>query len=105
MFKFRTFRAIDEPETCQRYKEGHVKVLVDYGITNITSNNDEWMNNPNIYCVIVAESGTNELFGGIRVQLSDERTRLPVENAVGKMDPFIYKIVEKYRNNGGVGEL
>ena len=102
---FRAFRAIDERDTCQIFKEGHIKVLRDYGITNITSNNDEWMNDPKMYCVIASLESTSEMVGGIRIQVSTETTLLPVEKAIGKMDERIHDIVKNYRDNGGVGEL
>ena len=102
---FRAFRAVDELETCMRYKEGHVKVLKDYGITNITSNTDEWMFNPHMYCVVAIDESNGELMGGIRVQVADEKTPLPVEKAVGKMDSKIHEVVHNYFVNGGVGEL
>lgn len=102
---FRAFRAIDELETCMVYKEGHIKVLKDYGITNITSNVDDWMFNPNMYCVIASLVSTKEIVGGIRVQVADENTMLPVEKAIGKMDKRIFDIVKDYRIHGGVGEL
>lgn len=104
-FKFRAFRAPDNIEACIRYKEGHQSVLKDYGITNITSNNDEWMQNPNMYCVMALTDDESEMIGGIRVQVSEEGKMLPVEKAIGKMDNRIYGIVENYRINGGVGEL
>ncbi|MFM9946224.1 MAG: hypothetical protein ACKVQB_13420 [Bacteroidia bacterium] len=101
----RAFRAIDEPETCIKYRDGHVSVLIDYGVTGITTNNDEWMQNPYIY-VIVAELFPNkEIVGGIRLQISDETRSLPIEKAIGKMDPRIFDIVKNFRENGGVGEL
>lgn len=102
---FRAFRAIDEPDTCIRYRDGHVSVLKDYGITNITTNNDEWMKNPNIYGIVAEIYPDMEVVGGIRVQKSDEQNWLPVEKAISKMDPRIHDIVKKYRDNGGVGEL
>ncbi|MCC6721122.1 MAG: hypothetical protein IT243_02900 [Bacteroidia bacterium] len=102
---FRAFRAIDEPDTCIRYRDGHVSVLKDYGITNITTNNDEWMKNPNIYGIVAEIYPDMEVVGGIRVQKSDEQNWLPVEKAISKMDPRIHDIVKKYRENGGVGEL
>lgn len=103
--KIRAFRAINEYETCVKYKEGHVAVLKDYGISNVTSSKDQWINNPNMYCVIAETINEGEMVGGIRVQVSDLQFPLPVETAVGKMDRRIYAIVEKYRNKGGVGEL
>ena len=102
---FRAFRAIEEPETCIRFRDGHVSVLKDYGITNITTNNDEWMRNPNIYGIVAEIYPDMEVVGGIRVQISDEQNWLPVEKAISKMDPRIHDIVKKYRDDGGVGEL
>lgn len=100
---FNAFRAIDDIRKCEAFINGHIAVLKDYGITNITTNNNAWINNPNIYC-IVAEL-ENEIVGGIRVQISDINNLLPVEEAIGKMDVGIHKLVENYRDNGGVGEL
>jgi len=50
-FSIRAFRAVDEPELCEEYIKGHVKVLTDFGIANITSNNNEWTKHPHIYCL------------------------------------------------------
>jgi hypothetical protein len=48
---------------------------------------------------------TKELFGGIRIQLADGKNLLPIEDAIGNMENKIYKIVESYALNGGIGEL
>jgi hypothetical protein len=101
---FKAFKAIDSQEMCKKYLEGHVIVLKDYGITNITSNNNDWMFHPQMYCVVALDS-ENELVGGIRVQVADMITPLPVEKAIGKMDDTIYEVVRNYHENGGVGEL
>ena len=95
---------MDEPETCNLYKEGHISVLKDYGVTNVTSNNNDWMVNPNIYVVVAESVIDGELLGGIRVQISDENTMLPIEKAIGKLDPRIHDIVRMYRQRG-VSEL
>lgn len=103
-FKIIAFRAVDEPDLCLQYVKGHVKVLTDYGISNITSNNNLWVNNPNIYCLgLHSESG--ELMAGIRIQLADGINPLPIEKAIGLMDNKIYDIVEKHALDGGIGEL
>jgi len=103
MIKFRAFHAPSDPETCQKYIEGHVKVLKDYGITNITSNNNEWVNWDFVYG-IVAEDHEGNLLGGIRAQLAHESQMLPVEKAIGKIDPNIHQSVKSYINEA-VGEL
>lgn len=103
--KIRAFRAINELETCNRFVEGHIKILTDYGITNITTNSSNWMRNPNMYCVIALSIDETEILGGIRLQISDEENSLPVELAIGKMDSKIYPLIKKLRDDGGVGEL
>ena len=104
-FKIRGFRTLDEPKLCEYYLEGHTKVLLDYDITNITSNNRVWMDNPDIYCLMIQNIETDEMMGGIRIQLANGIYPLPVEDAIGYMDDKIYTIVENYANNGGIGEL
>ncbi len=103
-YKVLAFRAVDEPELCLNYVKGHIKILTDYGIENITSNNNIWINNPNIYCLGLF-SLSDELLGGIRIQLADGIHPLPIETAIGYMDDKIYSLVEKYAINGGIGEL
>lgn len=98
------FRAIDEVELCKEYLQGHVKVLSDYGIENITTNNDLWINNPNVYCVVARDMDSRRLLGGARIQIADGENPLPVELAVGYMDGSLYDKVEYYSINGGVGE-
>lgn len=103
-FSIRAFRAVDEPELCEEYIKGHVKVLTDFGIANITSNNNEWTKHPHIYCLgLRSEAG--ELLSGIRIQLADGNFPLPIEIAIGKMDNKIYTLVDEYAKNGGIGEL
>lgn len=98
------YRAIDEPELCKEYLHGHKKVLIDHGIENVTTNNDAWMNNPHVYCVVARELLTNELIGGVRIQIADGIQPLPVEVAIGEMDPTIHEKVDNYARNGGIGE-
>ncbi len=100
---FRAFHAVEKRSLSERFLEGHGKVLKDYGITNITTNNAAWMDNPSIYC-IVAENEHGELEGGIRVQLVDGIHPLPVEKAIGHIDSNIYSLVAQYKNEGA-GEL
>jgi len=101
--KFRAFQSSKDLALSQRYMVGHKQVLADYGITNITSNNNVWLEIPCVFGV-VAENEEGELVGGIRVQMADGVHPLPVENAVGYMDGRVHEVVKKYLPNG-VGEL
>lgn len=103
-FDIFVFRAIDEPELCEQYIKGHRQVLIDYGITNITTNTNKWISNPNIYCTVAVDKKSKELVGGTRIQIADGENPLPVELAIGKMDFNIYEKVNHYRLNGGIGE-
>jgi hypothetical protein len=104
-YRIFAFRAVDEPGLCMEYIDGHIKILTDFGVANITSNNNTWINNPNIYCIGLMDDNTNELLGGIRIQLADGINPLPIEGAIGYMDSKIYDLVEHYAQNGGIGEL
>jgi hypothetical protein len=101
--RFRSFTATKDSETCEQYLNGHVQVLKDYGITNITTNNRQWMTLPNVHG-IVAEAEDGEVVGGVRVHIADGIHPLPVEKAVGAMDPNVYTIINEYFDEG-TGEL
>jgi hypothetical protein len=103
-FVFRVFRAVDDLAACKRFLEGHVKVLNDYGITNITTNNDKWMTNPAIYVIVAESTSDGEILGGIRVHVADGKDPLPLETAIGKMDSRVYDIIKSYIDTG-TGEL
>ena len=103
--KFRAYKAVNELDTCLNFIEEHRNVLRDYNISNITTNTEEWMYNPNVYCVIAQLHENDKIVGGLRIQISDDKNLLPVELAIGKMDTKIHDIVKTFRDNGGVAEL
>ncbi|MCH8546575.1 MAG: hypothetical protein LAT54_07565 [Cryomorphaceae bacterium] len=105
MFRFRAFKATNDINGCENYRDGHRQVLIDYGISNITTNTNDWMYNPYMYCIVVELEETGEVVGGVRIQISHKDKPLPVEEAVGKIDPKVIDWISSYRNNGGVGEL
>src|SRR5690606_16939109 len=101
---FRAFRAIDEPEACARFIEGHRKVLEIFGITMITSNKALWVNHKNTYVILVESKEDGRPLGGARLQIADDKLALPIEDAVGVVDKNIYDIVDKYKSSK-TGEL
>lgn len=102
--KIKIYRAIDEPELCRQYLVGHREVLEVYGITKITSNNDDWVSNPKVYVISAESTETNELLCGIRVIKVGGTQPLPVETAIGILDARIYDLV-KNNSRDGAGEL
>lgn len=100
MIRIRVFRAIDDIESCQKFVEGHMKILKVFGITMITSASNEWFVDPYTY-VIVAESLDGEkVLGGARLQVAGGKYALPIEKAVEELDSSIHEVVKNYSIDG-----
>lgn len=104
MIKIRIFRAIDSLESCQKYVEGHMRVLKVYGITMITSANIEWFVDPNTYVIIAESEDETKVYGGARIQIAGGKLPLPIETAVSEMDTSIHNLVSTLSEDG-TGEL
>jgi len=102
--RIRAFRAVDDPETCLKFIQGHKRVLSIYGIENITTNTDDWIFNPSIFVVVVESLNGEKLFGGSRLQAVDGVHPLPIEEATAKLDARIHQVV-KHSSQFGAAEL
>lgn len=100
MLKLRIFRAIDDLESCKLFAFGHAKVLLDYGVTKVTSSSHDWFYNPSVYVCIAELTDTNEVVGGIRIHIADGKTKLPMEDAVSIVDQRVYELVGKHTTEG-----
>jgi hypothetical protein len=98
--RLRAFRAIDDPETCYKFAEGHMKVLTNFGITNITSSKNAWIENPGAFVIIVESLDRTKVYGGARIHVAGGSQPLPIEDATGSMDPAIYDMVMDYGMRG-----
>ena len=101
---FKAFRAVDDPESCLRFIEGHRHVLEIFGITQISSAKIEWMYNPNVHVILVTTEENGKAMAGSRIHQADGITRLPIEDAVGYMDSRIHDMVNE-RMAAGTGEM
>jgi len=90
----KVFRAIDEPEICARYIDGHRKVLEAYGVTQVTSANVAWQHDPDTYVVIVESGDQEKVYGGGRIQIRSEKIKMPMEKAIAILDKRIYPYVD-----------
>lgn len=102
--RLRAFRAIDDPEACRLFLEGHAHVLTSIGVTKVTSSKNEWTKNPAAFVLIVESLDGKRVYGGARVHVSGGSQPLPIEEATGALDPSIFKLVWKFAQNG-TGEL
>lgn len=99
-FVIKAFRATDDLAACQKFVEGHTRVLRIFGITMITSANVEWFNDPNTYVIIVESENGEKIYGGARVQVSGGTLPLPIETAVADMDPTVHETIEEHAREG-----
>jgi len=102
--RIRAFRATDDPDTCEKFIEGHRKVLEHHGISKVTSSNEEWAESSSVFVVVVEDLERKKLYGGARVHASDGKSLLPIEEATKHLDERILDYVKYYAKNG-TGEL
>lgn len=102
--RLRAFRAIDEPETCALFVEGHTNVLSSIGVKKVTSSKNGWTTNPAVFVIIVESMDSKRVFGGARVHVSGGSEPLPIEQAVSLLDSSIHKLVWEYSQQG-TGEV
>jgi hypothetical protein len=105
MMQIRTFRAPDDPVACEKFIVGHQKLLEIFGISKITSNRQDWVDDPNTVVILVEDQESKQVFGGARLQMAYGQYPLPIEIALGRYDEKIYHMVKDDQDNGGTCEL
>jgi hypothetical protein len=104
MVRLRAFRAIDDPESCEKFIEGHTRVLTSVGVTKVTSNKADWMTRDSVFVLVVEDLDGTEVLGGARVHAFDYDNLLPAEEATGFMDEKIAPLVRNHAIKG-CGEI
>ncbi|MFD2866420.1 hypothetical protein [Mucilaginibacter antarcticus] len=102
--RLRAFRAINEPDTCALFVEGHRNVLSSIGVKKVTSSKNGWTTNPAVFVIVVESMDGKQVFGGARVHVSGGTEPLPIEQAVSLLDSSIHKLVWEYGHRG-TGEV
>ena len=102
--RLRAFRAIDDPQTCEKFIEGHTQVLSNIGITKVTSSRHDWMYNPAAFVMVVESLDGDKVYGGARVHVAGGNQPLPIEEATAALDPKIFDLIWQYAQHG-TGEL
>lgn len=98
--RLRAFRAIDDPRSCELFIEGHKRVLTSIGVEKVTSSNNEWMNNPAAFVMIVESLDKKYIYGGARIHVAGGTEPLPIEQATSSLDPAIHDLVWQYAQYG-----
>lgn len=104
MVKIRAFKAVDNPGDCEKFITGHRHVLEVIGVKKVTSDSNEWAENPAVYVIIVESEDGSKTYGGARIHAVGGNQPLPIEEATGVMDDRIFAIVKNH-TQAGAGEL
>lgn len=102
--KIRAFRAVDEPEYCEKFILGHSRVLSSVGVEQVSSSSHAWKHNPASFVILCESLDGEKVFGGVRVHALGGTQVLPMEEATIEMDPTITHHIEKFAPIG-TGEL
>ncbi len=98
------FQAVEGREKCEIFIEGHLNVLRDFGVKEITSVNETWQNNPNSYVIMVEKPDENKYVAGSRIEIYGGKHPLPMEVAIGEIDSGIFDLIKGYAEHG-TGEI
>ena len=100
MVKVEVFRAGSNLEESRDFIVGHRKVLQIFDIANITSASVDWAFSDTSYIITIKREDENKIIGGARLQISDIKTPMPIEEAVGEMDVDVFEYVKEKRSSG-----
>lgn len=104
-FRVQIARAIDRYDIAHDFLIKHTKVLESHGVKGVSSAKPKWKYMPNVYMVAVYDNVSDEMIGGMRLEVSSERYLLPFEAALGNNLPEVMKYVSEHRVSGGVCEF
>lgn len=97
--RIRAFRACDDIASSARFHQGHSEVLSSYGL-KLTSADPVWIEDPNCYVILIESLDGSQAYGGSRIQISTQQTQLPIETAIGYLEPRVYDVVKNLREEG-----
>ena len=89
----RAFRAIDDLDSCMRFRRGHLGVLEAFGF-ELSSSKEDWMSDPLTYVIIIESPDREITYGGSRIQLYGGDLPLPIESAIGDDVPELFQFLK-----------
>lgn len=106
MLTIKVSRAKDDQTLCNQFAAGHEEALASKldNPLKISTNNKKWFKNPCVYLITAHINSTGQLAAGVRIHLKNN-IPLPLEEAIGEMDPAIYKLVSACELPGETGEI
>lgn len=104
-FTVQIARAIDRYDIAHEFFLKHIEVLKKHNVKGITSIKPQWKYMPNVYVIAVYDNISDEMIGGMRLEVSSRSNLLPFESALSSEFSNVHSFVEHYRDNGGVCEF
>ena len=101
--RIRSFKALDDFDSCMKFQEGHLDVLRSFGF-QVSSSREDWMSSEFVHVVLVESQDGNKVYGGARIEEANKGRVLPVQSAISYLDQRIDDFVEQ-RANCKFGEL
>lgn len=98
--RLRAFKAIHDPKSCDLFVQGHAKSLMNIGIDKLISSEDTWASNESVFVSVLESLDRTKVYGGMRLHLKEEDRLLPIEEAIGLLDPNIVNLVNTYAEFG-----
>jgi len=93
MIRIRAFKATQDKETCEKFIDGHRRLLeIHFGLAKVTSSGADWVDHENTYIIVAESEDRQKVYGGARIQLADGKFPLPIESAIGKYDPKVHEM-------------
>lgn len=102
--KIRAFRAVDDHESCDKFIEGHKRVLTSVGVTEVSSSSNDWKYNPAAFVILCESQDGEKVYGGARVHAFGGSQELPIIEATKSLDPSVLNHIKRYAPKG-TGEL
>lgn len=95
----RAFRAVDDPIACKEFARQHALVLEAIGVASVVKPDEDWQSDPDTI-VFVAEHDELGMVGGFRLQRDKEGRPLPMQRALGELDPQVATVLAELRTRG-----
>lgn len=98
--RIKAFRAVDDAELCEKYINGHERILKSIGVERVTSATHDWVNNPAAFVVLCENLEGTKVYGGARIHAAGGNQELPLVSATVDMDSRVMELVEQKKPDG-----
>lgn len=98
-------RAIEYPEICEKYIQGHLEALANHGTPRVYSCKPNWANYSNVYCVVLQDVENDQILGGVRVHVYECDYNVTLLDEVYSSNLLVRNYIENMQKKGIIGEM